>query len=138
MRMRLGSTLVALALFGCDSITGPDGRQEVVIDDRIPARNYLYWQVALPKGGHNFRLKGSFQVTSGGNRDISAYVLDATEFVNFEAGNNAYGWVRERVTTGKFDLRLDRRSGPYYLVLDNQFSLLTDKYVKGSVSLTYD
>ena len=39
------------------------------------------------------------------------------------------------MTKGKFDLFLDKSSGPYYFVLDNSFSVFTDKWCEGSVIL---
>ena len=39
-------------------------------------RTNRHWRFDLPKGGRNFRLKGSFQITSGGSRDIKAYVVE--------------------------------------------------------------
>ena len=53
-------------------------------------RTNRHWRFDLPKGGRNFRLKGSFRITSGGSRDINAYVVDGTEYVNFRSGNSFY------------------------------------------------
>ena len=136
-----GAVAASILLLSCGSVVGPaeqvvDSR---VIDDRISDESYRSWRFDLPKGGRNFRLKGSFVVTSGGSRDISAFVVDRTEYVNYRSGNNFYPlYSRRRVTTGEFDLRLQRDLGPYYFILSNRFSLFTDKRVKGSVALTYD
>lgn len=135
-------TLLSLAvlLSGCDTCPTSPETNTVIIDDRISDESYRAWRFDLPSRGRNFRLKGQFVVTSGGNRDINAYVVDAVEFANYRGSNpNFYPiYSRRRVSTGEFDLPLDKNSGPYYFILSNTFSLFTDKWVKGEVTLTYD
>lgn len=131
----------SILLLSCDSVLGPsepsvDSR---IIDDRISDESYRSWRFDLPKGGRNYKLKGTFLVTSGGSRDINAYVVNKTEYVNYRTGNSFYPlYSRQRVTTGQFDLSLQRELGPYYFILSNRFSMFTDKWVRGSVTLTYD
>ena len=68
----------------------------------------------------------------------NAYVVDATEFVNFKRGTNFYPlYSRRRVSKGRFEVSLDRKAGPYYFILSNTFPLFTDKWVEGAVELTY-
>ena len=92
-----------------------------------------------PAGGYDRDKDPRSQtVTSGGSRDINAYVADATEYVNFKRGTNFYAlYSRRRVTAGRFEVSLDRKAGPYYFILSNTFSLFTDKWVEGAVELTY-
>ena len=126
-------------LVGCDrGMNPPQGSQIVIIDDRISDESYRSWRFDLPLEGKGFKLQGWFNVTRGGSRDINAYVVDATEFVNFKRGNNFYPlYSRRRVSTGRFEVSLDRKAGPYYFILSNRFSLFTDKWVEGAVELTY-
>ena len=137
-----GAPLLVLAVMwsGCD--TGPTSPEAhtAIIDDKISDESYRAWRFDLPSRGRNYRLKGSFVVTSGGSRDINAYVVDAVEFANYRGSNpNFYPiYSRRRVSVGRFDLSLDKNSGPYYFILSNRFSLFTDKWVEGEVTLTYD
>ena len=76
------------------------------------------------------QVEGSFRVTGGGDRDINAFVVDAVEYVNYRGSNpNFYSiYSRHRVSVGRFDLPLDKNSGPYYFILSNRFSWITDKW----------
>ena len=119
---------------------GPEQRADSrILEDKISDESYRAWRFDLPKGGRNFQLEGSFLVTRGGSRDINAYVVDETGHINFRAGSNFYAlYGRQRVTAGQFELPLRRDEGPYYFILSNRFSMFTDKWVRGSVTLTYD
>ena len=129
-------------LAGCDKrSTGPALESvitTVIIDDRISDESYRSWRFDLPPGRRKFNLKGWFYVTSGGSLDINAYVVDATGYLNFKRGTNFYPlYSRRRVSTGEFEVSLDRKAGPYYFILSNRFSLFTDKWVEGAIELTY-
>ena len=132
--------LLAVLLSGCDTSPTSPETQTVVIDDRITDRSHRAWRFDLPSRGRNFRLKGSFRVTGGGDRDINAFVVDAVEYVNYRGSSpNFYSiYSRYRVSVGRFDLPLHKDSGPYYFILSNRFSWIIDKRVKGEVTLTYD
>ena len=131
--------LLAVLLSGCDTAPTSPETDTAIIDDKISDESYRAWRFDLPSRGRDFRLRGQFVVTSGGSRDINAYVVDAVEFANFRRGTNFYSiYSRRRVSVGRFDLPLDRNSGPYYFILSNTFSLITDKWVEGEVTLTYD
>lgn len=131
---------LAVLLSGCETCPTSPETNTAIIDDKISDEAYRAWRFDLPSRGRNFRLKGHFVVTSGGSRDINAYVVDAVEFANYRGSNpNFYPiYSRRRVSNGEFDLPLDKDSGPYYFILSNTFSLFTDKRVKGEVTLTYD
>ena len=131
--------LLGVLLSGCDTAPTSPETHTVVIDDRISDESYRAWRFDLASRGRNYRLQGRFVVRRGGSRDINAYVVDAVEFANFRRGTNFYSmYGRRRVSVGSFDLRLDKSSGPYYFILSNQFSLWTDKWVEGEVTLRYD
>ena len=130
-------------LLGCSGIGGPDYEPFVdsyVIEEKISDESYRVYRFDLPTSGRDFSLSGWFKVTSGGSHDINAYVVDATEFTNFRSGNNFYPlYSRNRVTTGRFDnIPLSRERGPFYFILSNRFSLFTDKWVEGEVTLQYE
>ena len=119
-------------MLGCgDRIVGTSEprEQRVIIEDRISDESYRRWRFDLPEEGRNFRLSRSFVVTSGGSRDINAIVVDKDNYALYSV---------HRVTKGKFDLSLDKSSGPYYFVLDNTFSYFIDKWVEGYVTLRYE
>ena len=132
--------VLAVLLSGCDTAPTSPETQTVIIDDKISDESHRAWRFDLPSRGRNFRLKGSFHVTRGGKRDINAFVVDAVEYVNYRGSSpNFYSiYSRYRVSVGRFDLPLDSKSGPYYFILSNRFSWITDKWVKGEVTLTYD
>lgn len=77
-------------------------------------------------------------VAKGGGNDISVYVMDDINFINWSNGQQAKVlYSADRITSDRFKVPITK-SGDYYLVLDNTFSLLTSKTVDVSARITFE
>jgi hypothetical protein len=73
-------------------------------------------------------LFGSFNVTSGGLKDIRFFICNSTNFQNWTHGKNAILYLSQAGTTYNWDFWVPQ-SGTWYIVFDNTFSTFSDKYV---------
>ena len=80
-------------------------REAVTIDERISYGSDRVWRFGLPSvGGEDFKLRGWFDVTSGGNRQIDAYVVEATQYAKFQRGTKFYAlYSRSGVISSRFE-----------------------------------
>ena len=111
-----------------------------VVSTRIAAGNFLRVKIDPRdvESGRNFVLSGTFEVTSGGSRDINAYVVDEIGYKNFRNENNFRAlFSANRVTTERFSVALDQ-DDTYYFILSNRFSWLTAKTVDAELELRYE
>ncbi len=112
--------------------------QPPLINDQIniSAGSYRYYPLTLQAGA-----KLSFRVTvlQGGNRDINAWLLDLENFTRFSNEqtfnyySNSSGGVRY---DGTFEF-IAPENNIYHLILENKFSVITDKTVKIYATLVY-
>ncbi|MCS6762865.1 MAG: hypothetical protein MO853_01255 [Candidatus Protistobacter heckmanni] len=69
-------------------------------------------------------------VTDAANRNISAWILDATNYQAMHAGQNFQGVGRAKATTPT-ELPFNvKDAGSYYLLLDNRYALVGSKNVR--------
>ena len=111
-----------------------------IVSTRISASTFLRVEIDPRdfESGRNFVLSGTFEVTSGGSRDINAYVVDEIGYINFRNNNNFRAlFSANRVTTDRFSVSL-RSDEAYYFILSNRFSLLTSKTVDAKLELRYE
>jgi len=74
-------------------------------------------------------IKGSFQVTAGGNLDIEFYFMDKANFDKYKGGQPFdYIIYAKRVTTYELATTIPKED-TYYLVFDNTFSIITSKTI---------
>jgi predicted nucleic acid-binding Zn ribbon protein len=98
---------------------------------------YVYTQFAVPPGATNVSVTGRFTASGGLGNDIEAYILTSDGFVNFQNGHQATTYYQSgRVTQGSINANLPA-GATYYLVFNNNFSLLSAKAVQASVTLNY-
>lgn len=77
-------------------------------------------------------LQGRFQAQGGSGNDIEVYLLSADGFTNYKNGHSTSTYYNSgRVTVGSFSVNL--AAGRYYLVVNNNFSLVTNKVISFSV-----
>ncbi len=104
----------------------------------IGARNYQYYQITVPSGAISPSVSGSFTASGGSGNDIKIYVMDNTNYVNWQNGHSASTYYTSgQTTTGSISAQLPSGAGTYYLVYDNTFSLLSTKNVDTQVNLVY-
>lgn len=78
-----------------------------------------------------------FEVTAGGNKDITVYVLDEEDYNNFAAELSfSYYKYYEKYQSGSFDFTAPSFD-TYYIVFDNSFSILTAKTVEINSQISY-
>lgn len=77
-------------------------------------------------------LQGRFQAQGGTGNDIEVFLLDEEGFTNYKNGHSTGTYYNSKqVTAGSFNVNL--AAGRYFLVLNNNFSLLSNKIVSFSV-----
>lgn len=82
------------------------------------------------------RVVGSFAASGGSGNDILIYIVDEYGLVNVKNGHATETYYNSRqVTAGQLNVQLS--SGKYYLVMDNTFSLLSNKVVRNDIELVY-
>ena len=82
-------------------------------------------------------LKGHIVAAGGTGNDIHVLLLDATNYLNWKNGHEAKTLFNSGQITAT-DLNVPiAQSGQYFLILDNRFSMLTDKTVAVTVFAEY-
>lgn len=103
----------------------------------IGAARYLWYKLDVPNGATDVSIDGHFTATGGMGNDVEVYVLNADSFVNFQNHHSAAtNYSSGKVTQSTFMARLPS-GGTYYLVLNNNFSLLSPKAIQIQATLHY-
>jgi hypothetical protein len=98
---------------------------------------YYYTTFTVPNGASNVQVYGTFTASGGSGNDIIVYVMDDTNFVNWQNGHSASTYYNSgQVTTGTISAILPS-GGTYCLVYDNSFSIISQKNVNTQVNLGY-
>jgi hypothetical protein len=117
------------------------GTQQL-FDETIVVKNLAYFAITRTidiSAKTNVRLQGSVDVISGGG-SISVYVMDADGYEQYQASRQARQsalYKAEDVASQTLSL-LIAKSGTYYVVLDNENSLISSKTVRVQLNLAFD
>jgi hypothetical protein len=85
--------------------------------------NWLEWNF-----NETTRVAARFRARGGSRNDIEIYILDEDGFENWRNRHRVQTYYNSgRVTVGRFDVRLAR--GKYFLVMNNRFSVVSNKVV---------
>ena len=104
----------------------------------VNAGSYQSYQVTVPAGATKVSIQGTFTASGGPGNDVIVYVMNSTQYVNWQNGHQTASYYDSgRLTTMTFDATLPSGPGTYYLVYDNTFSLLAQKSVTTQVNLAY-
>ena len=117
----------------------PQPRAQVITDGAltVPALNFSYYTFSVPTDATNISVDGHFTATGGLGNDIEVYVLTEDNFVNFKNGHSSPTLYNSgKVTTNSISATLPS-AGTYYLVFNNNFSLLTPKAVQATATLHF-
>ncbi|SYZ71966.1 exported hypothetical protein [Candidatus Zixiibacteriota bacterium] len=113
---------------------------QVVVNDSaiIPAGNSWHFLLDLSSPAvKNAILKGQFRASGGAHNDIKFHIFDEVNYVNWINGNKAEDLLgTDKVTLYEVDFRFPK-PGKYYMVFDNRYSILTDKFVVANIYLNY-
>lgn len=99
-------------------------------DGAVQAGYYKYWPEYIKS---DYRVHGSFSVDA---HDITFLILDASNYENW-CNNNSYTYVvRVSRSAGSSFSATIPTDGTYYIILDNTYSLITDKFAHLFVQTT--
>jgi len=137
----LGSVLV-LSLRGLGGGGGilPSTQTVNIVNGLITVNPHDYesYQFNVPSGATNVQVQGSFTASGGSGNDIEVLVMDSTDFINRQNGNQASAYYDSgRLTASNFDVPLPSGLGSYYLVYSNTFSIISQKDINTQANLSY-
>ena len=124
--------IVAYLLTGNhNSLTPP--QTQVLVNNvvSIPAHGSTHYEFTLTR---NALVSGDFRAFGGSGNDVVVLVMDADSYVNWTNGHQVRVYYNSgQETVG--DLSVMLPPGDYYLVFDNNFSLITPKSVEAHINL---
>ena len=104
----------------------------------VGPRNFKPYKIEVAPGSVNPRLEGTFNA-SGANNDIEVFLLEQSQFQNWEQRNKfTAAYQSGRVTSDKLQVPLSPQGGTYYVVFSNRFSMLSNKAVVADIILHCD
>lgn len=105
----------------------------------VNAGSYRYYQFTVPSCAINIWVEVFvLSVSGGGGNDIMVYVMDSTNFVNWQNGRGASAIYSSGQGTRDFIGGALPPGGTYYLVIDNSFSITSQKNVITEATLDYE
>jgi hypothetical protein len=104
----------------------------------VAALHYSFYTLTVPAGASNVRVQGHFQATGGLGNDIEVVLLNDEQFTNWKNGHSTPTYYNSgKMTVGDVQAILPNEVGTYYLVFNNNFSLLAAKAVTFKGTMTY-
>ena len=104
--------------------------------ETVFAYTYTPHPFTIPSGASNSSVSGTFTAQGGSDNDIKVYIIDDASFGNYTNNNDfSYLYYSGQIHTASFSVNLS--SGNYYLVLDNKFSISSQKLVNIQMNATY-
>jgi hypothetical protein len=98
---------------------------------------YKVFDIVVTATMKSATVEGTF-TASGGNNDIEVFVLDESQYMNWQNGHKFDAtYTSGRVTAGKLNVQLPQEAGTYHVVFSNRFSYITNKAVVADVKLHY-
>ena len=126
-------SLPLLVVFSSCGILGPADSYR--FDVEIQDESYESWHLAPQASIGPFVISGEFEVYKGGSRDITALILEETQYRRFQKRKSYQPLYRKyRATRGKFQITVHEPLD-FYFVLDNRFSIVINKWVEGKVQI---
>ncbi|MGI0069317.1 MAG: hypothetical protein ACREAN_03565 [Nitrosopumilaceae archaeon] len=104
----------------------------------VSAGSYESYQIIVPAGASNVQITGTFTASGGSGNNIQVIIMDSTNYVNWQNGNQASAYYDSgQETTGNIATSLPGGAGTYYLVYSNTFSTFSSKNVNTQADLVY-
>ena len=104
----------------------------------VNANGYYQYAFQVPPGARDAIIQGHISAAGGSGNDIEVYIFSKDNFENWRNGQQSRPSYRSgRVNRSAINPRLPA-DGVYYLVLNNQFSLVSAKVVQIDVTLAYN
>lgn len=118
---------------------GAQPHEQQIVDQAftVKADGYAYYKFAVPSDATNVGVEGNFSASGGFGNDIEVYLLDEDGFANWQNHHAVTPYYNSgRLTQGQIHASL-AVAGSYYLVFNNNFSLITPKAVQVLAVLHY-
>ncbi|MGC8622315.1 MAG: emp24/gp25L/p24 family protein [Caldisphaera sp.] len=101
--------------------------------------SYYAISFSVPSNAINVQLSGSLTASGGSGNDVRVYVMDSTNYINWQNGHSASAYYTTgQETAFNINVGLPDGAGTYYVVFDNTFSIISSKTVTGTITLTYE
>jgi hypothetical protein len=95
----------------------------------VNASSYKDYNFTVPSGSSQSEVQGTFTVSGGNENDIKVYIMDSTNFANWQNGQNASSYYNSgEATNGTIAVTL-YSGGTHFLVYDNTFDTSSQKTV---------
>ncbi|MGA9472149.1 MAG: zinc-ribbon domain-containing protein [Terriglobales bacterium] len=105
----------------------------------VAAMHYSFYPLPVPPGARNVKVQGHFEATGGMGNDIEVFLLNDDEFTNWKNRHSTPTYYNSgKVTVGDVQAVLPDGAGTFYLVFNNNFSMVTAKAVEFTGFLAYD
>jgi hypothetical protein len=133
--------LLTITLVLATQITSVNADTQQLFNSTVDVKNLNYYTITQPidiSGMTNVELQVEISVVSGGT--ISAYVMDAASYQQFQQSTQppqSALYRADDIVSQTMSVPI-AKSGNYYVVLDNEKSLLTSKTVKVQLSLSFE
>lgn len=104
----------------------------------VAAMRYSFYTLPVPAGAHNIRVQGHFEATGGSGNDIEVFLLNDEQFTNWKNRHATPTYYTSgKVTVGDVQAALPDGDGTYYLVFNNNFSMMTAKAIEFTGTMNY-
>lgn len=105
----------------------------------LSAAQYRYIKFEVPQNASSVRVEGTFSAIGGAGNDVEAYIFSNDDYVNWQNRHPVRTFYSSgRVTQGTLKVSLPPIPSTYYLVFNNNFSLLSSKTVQTSIRLHFN
>jgi hypothetical protein len=104
----------------------------------VNPNDYKSYQFNVSSGATNVHVQGNFTASGGSGNDVAVLIMDLTDLINWQNGNQASAYYNSsQLTTSSFNVPLPSGLGTYYLVYSNTFSITSQKNVNTQANLSY-
>ncbi|MGH9799410.1 MAG: hypothetical protein ACRD82_03520, partial [Blastocatellia bacterium] len=101
----------------------------------IKASHYSWFEFTVGNQYQNASVSGRFEASGGQKNDVEVFILDPDAFTNWQNVHSVTTLYNSgRMTVGNINVSLP--SGKYFLVFNNNFSIISPKAISASINLT--
>jgi hypothetical protein len=111
----------------------------VIVDEfvTVNASSYKSYNFAVPSDAATVNIDCTFAVSGSSENKIKVYIMDSTNFANWQNGQNASSYYNSgEATNSSISITL-HSAGTYFIVYDNTFDTNTQKNIDTRVYFYY-
>lgn len=131
--------IVVVGVVASLSMQSPRVYTTTIFNDQetVNAGSYDVYPFTIPSGAGEAEVSVMFTAQGGSDNDIKMYIIDYVNFRNYAKNNDfSYSYYSGQLHA-LWGPIVYLSSGNYYLVLDNKFSILSQKIVNIQMNATY-